>query len=174
MDLIRAALQDGVLGQDFLTWLWCRSEKNGWLFTKKDGTEFNVFLEQRLSVRGGSGDSVEKAVVSGPNAEFTEAKQGLKNGKRVDKALLRFERDGATWTVQLSADDFSLNSLKTPKIETRLEEGDDPDAPFLEKVLLVENCLEFVDELYRQFLVARLSTNWTDELRGFRAWLAEQ
>lgn len=174
MDLIKAALQDAVLGQDFLTWLWFRSEKNGWLFRMPDGADFNVYLEQRLSVRGGTGENVEKAVVTGPHAEFTEAKLGLRNGKLVDKALVRFERDGATWNVLLGSDDFSLSGLKTPKIETRLEEGDDPDAPFLEKMLLVEQCLEFVDELYRQFLEVRLSTNWTDELRAFRSWLAEQ
>jgi len=174
MDLIKAALQDGVLGQDFLTWLWFRSEKNGWAFTMKDGSEINVFLEQRLSVRGGSGENVEKAVVTGPHAEFTEAKLGLRNGKLVDKALVRLERDGATWTVLLSSDDFSLGSLKTPKIETRLEEGDDPDAPFLEKMMLVEQCVGFIDELYGQFLAVRLSTTWLDELRAFREWLAEQ
>jgi hypothetical protein len=174
MDLIKAALQDVVLGQDFLTWLWFRSEKSGWLFKMPDGSEFNVYLEQRMSVRGGSGDNVEKAVVTGPHAEFTEAKLGLRNGKLVDKAVVRFERDGATWMVLLGSDDFTLSGLKTPKIETRLEEGDDPDAPFLEKILLVEQCMEFVDELYRQFLEVRLSTNWTDELRAFRGWLAEQ
>jgi len=174
MDLIKAALQDAVLGQDFLTWLWFRSEKNGWLFRSAQGQEFNVYLEQRLSVRGGSGDNVEKAVVTGPHAEFTEAKLGLRNGKLVDKALLRLERDGATWTVLLGSDDFSLSGLKTPKIETRLEEGDDPDAPFLEKMMLLEQCIDFVDELYRQFLEVRLSTSWTDELRTFREWLSER
>jgi hypothetical protein len=174
MDLIKAALQDAVLGQDFLTWLWFRSEKNGWLFKMPDGNEFNVYLEQKLSVRGGSGENVEKAVVSGPHAEFTEAKLGLRNGKLVDKALVRLERDGATWMVLLGSDDFSLSGLKTPKIETRLEEGDDPDAPFLEKMMLLEQCLDFVDELYRQFLEVRLSTGWLDEMRAFKEWLGEQ
>ncbi len=174
MDLIKAALQDVVLGQDFLTWLWFRSEKSGWLFHMKDGSEFNVYLEQRLSVRGGSGENVEKAVVTGPHAEFTEAKLGLRNGKLVDKALVKIERDGASWTVLLASDDFSLSSLKTPKIETRIEEGDDPDAAFLEKMMLVEQCTGFIDELFRQFLEVRLSTKWTDELRTFREWLAEK
>lgn len=174
MDLIKAALQDVVLGQDFLTWLWYKTEKNGWLFKMKDGSEFNVYLEQRLSVRGGSGDSVEKASCSGPHAEFTEAKLGLRNGKRVDKALIRFEREGNTWMVQLASDDFLLGGLKTPKIEVSERDGEDPDATFLEKMLLLENCLGFVDELYRQFLELRLSPEWTDELRNFRVWLEEK
>lgn len=174
MDLIKAALQDVVLGQDFLTWLWFKSEKQGWLFKQADGREFNVYLEQRLSVRGGSGENVEKAVVSGPHAEFTEAKLGLRNGKLVDKAQIRFEREGETWMVQLGSDDFTLSGLRTPKIETRLEEGDDPDAPFLEKMLLIEICLEFLDTLYKQFLALRLTPEWNDEMRSFRTWLGER
>ncbi len=171
MEIEKAALQDAVLGQDFLTWLWFKSEKNGWLFKLKDGEEINVFLEQKVSVRGGEGENAETATVSGPHSEFNEARQGLRTGKRVDKALLRFERDGNTWFVGIKAQDLSLNALRTPKVETRLEEGDDPDAPLLEKLFLVEQCSNFIDELYEQFLTLRLSVSWVDELRDFAEWL---
>ena len=171
MEIEKAALLDAVLGQDFLTWLWFKSEKNGWLFHLKDGQEINVYLEQKLSVRGGEGDNAETATVTGPHSEFTEARQGLRFGKRVDKALVRFERDGNTWFVSLKAQDLSLNALRTPKVETRLEEGDDPDAPLLEKVFLVEQCSNFVEELYEQFLSVRLGVAWVDELRDFAEWL---
>ncbi len=172
MDLDAAALKDVVLGQDFLTWLWFRSEKNGWLFRMRDGSEVNVYLEQKVSVRGGEGDNVETAVVSGPNAAFAEAREGLKAGKRVDRALLRFEKDGNTWMVQVKAQDMSLNALRTPKIETRPAEGEDPDGPILEKLYLVEQGVRFLDELYAQFLDARLGPDWRDELRSFSDWLA--
>ncbi|QLA17295.1 hypothetical protein [Desulfolutivibrio sulfoxidireducens] len=172
MDINAAALKDAVLGQDFLTWLWFRSEKNGWLFRMRDGGEVNVYLEQKVSVRGGEGDNVETAVVSGPNAAFAEAREGLKAGKRVDRALLRFEQDGNTWMVQVKAQDMSLNALRTPKIETRAAEGEDPDGPILEKLYLVEQGVRFLDELYAQFLQARLGPHWRDELRAFADWLA--
>lgn len=174
MDINAAALKDAVLGQDFLTWLWFRSEKNGWLFRTSGGEEFNVYLEQKVSVRGGEGENVETAVVSGPNAAFAEAREGLKAGKRVDRALLRLEQDGNTWMVQLKADDLGLNALRTPKIETRAAEGEDPDGPVLEKLYLIEKGAGFVEELYGQFLTARLNPGWRDELRAFSEWLKEK
>ena len=173
MDPNIAAAKDPILGQDFLTWLWFKSEKNGWLFRQKDGAEVNVYLEQRISVRGGEGEDAETAVVTGPHALFAEARLGLKSGKRVDKALIRFEQDGETWTVMLKADDLSLNGLRTQKIETRTEEGEDPDARVLEKLFLVEKCAAFIDTLYSQFLTVRLGSGWTGELSDVAEWLKE-
>ncbi len=173
MDLQHAAMLDPVLGQDFLTWLWFKSETNGWIFRLDGGEEVNVFLEQKVSVQGGEGDNVETATVSGPHSEFAEARQGLRAGKRVDKALVRFEQDGDTWFVQLKAGDLKLNSLRTPKVETKLEEGDDPDSPVLEKLYLLERACGFLDDIYAQFLKIRLGTTWSDELRAFAEWLAE-
>ena len=173
MDINMAEAKNPVLGQDFLTWLWFKSEKSGWLFKLPDGSEVNVYLEQKISVRGGEGEDAETATVSGPHAQFAEARLGVKSGKRVDRALIRCEQDGETWTVTVKADDFTLNSLRTPKMETRSEEGDDPDAKVLEKLYLVEKCAGFFDALYSQFLTVRLSQGWTGELSDFAEWLRE-
>ncbi len=174
MDLEKAVLIDAVLGQEFLTWLWFRSEKNGNVFQTPKGEEFNLYLEQKLTVRGGEGDNVETASVSGPNAQFSEAKLGIRHGKRVDRALVRFELDAGDWTIQLKADDFSLNSYKTPKVDTKLEEGDDPDSPFLEKMYLLERGVSFLDAVYRTFLELRVSAAWSNELHEFNDWLTEE
>ena len=91
----------------------------------------------------------------------------------MDRALIRFEQDGETWTVTVKADDFSLNTLRTPKIDTRSEEGEDPDAKVLEKLFLIEKCAGFFDALYAQFLHTRLSQGWTGELSDFADWLRE-
>uniref|UniRef100_I2Q3R1 Uncharacterized protein n=1 Tax=Desulfovibrio sp. U5L TaxID=596152 RepID=I2Q3R1_9BACT len=173
MDVTMAEAKNPILGQDFLTWLWFKSEKSGWLFKLPDGGEVNVYLEQKISVRGGEGDDAETATVSGPHAQFAEARLGVKSGKRVDRALIRFEQDGETWTVTVKADDFTLNTLRTPKTETRDEEGDDPDAKVLEKLYLLEKCGGFFDALYTQFLNTRLSQGWTGELSDFADWLRE-
>ena len=173
MDINMAEAKNPVLGQDFLTWLWFKSEKSGWLFKLPDGSEVNVYLEQKISVRGGTGEEAETATVSGPHAQFAEARLGVKSGKRVDRALIRFEQDGETWTVVVKADDFTLNALRPPKTETRSEEGDDPDAKVLEKLYLIEKCAGFFDALYTQFLNVRLSQGWTGELSDFAEWLRE-
>lgn len=174
MDLHFAALKNGVLGEDFLTWLWFRSEKNNGTFNLPGLEPFNLSLEKRLSVRGGEGEISETAVVSSPSAQFSEARLGLRRGKRVDQALLCFEQDGNSWEVRIKADDFNFSGLKTPKVEKRLEEGDDPDAPFLEKCFLVERLIGFADALYRYFLSLRLGAKWPEETLAINNWLKEQ
>ena len=56
---------DMVLGQEFLTWLWFRSETQPMGFKDKEGVPFSMNLEQRIVVQGGEGDSLETASVSG-------------------------------------------------------------------------------------------------------------
>lgn len=167
---------DLILGQEFLTWLWFRSATGG-IFNDKSGRPFTVSMEQRIVVQGGDGDHVETASVSGIDSELREARMGLTTGKKVTRALLRLERDPEEWQVTLKAADFSLGSLKTPKIEANPRDGADPDALFLEKMYLVEACLELLDVLYAAFLQVRLDDGpagrggWRDEVAGLREWM---
>ncbi len=158
---------DLILGQEFLTWLWYKSSVGG-IFNDPDGRPFTVSMEQRIVVQGGEGDHVETASVSGLDSELREARMGLTTGKKVTRALLRLERDPEIWQVTLKAADFTLNSLKTPKIEK--DNDDDPDALFLEKVHLIESCLELVDSMYKTFLGIRLGAEWKQEAANIKEW----
>lgn len=162
---------DIVLGQEFLTWLWFRSESRNGMFMTAGGTSFSIYMEQRIVVQGGEGESLETATVSGPMSQLREARLGLMTGKKVSRALLRIERDADNWQVTLKAEDFALGSLKTPAIEKGDDEGDDPDARFLEKMYLIETCLGLIDEVYRQFLTVRLSSKWSEEVQDLRIWM---
>ena len=159
---------DLILGQEFLTWLWYKSSVGG-IFNDPTGRPFTVSMEQRIVVQGGEGDHVETASVSGLDSELREARMGLTVGKKVTRALLRLEREPETWQVTLKAADFSLGSLKTPKLDAG-DKDDDPDALFLEKIHLIENCLELLDALYKAFLGIRLSAGWKDEVRRLKEW----
>lgn len=162
---------DVVLGQEFLTWLWFRSETRNGQFTTKDGDTYFMYVEQRVSVQGGEGETLETATVSGNLSELREARLGLSMGKKVNRALIRIERDPEAWHVTLKAEDFALGSLKTPKVEKADSEDDDPDAAFLEKMYLIEKCLAYLDNAYGEFLSARLSATWAEEVKELRQWL---
>ena len=162
---------DLVLGQEFLTWLWFRSSTGG-IFNDTSGNPFFVSMEQRIVVQGGEGDHVETASVSGVDSELREARMGLTMGKKVTRALLRLERGPEEWQVALKAADFTLGSLKTPKIEKADRDNADPDALLLEKLYLVESCLELLDALYAAFLQVRLdNAAWKEEVTGLRQWM---
>lgn len=161
---------DIILGQEFLTWLWYQSDTAPGSFTDGKGTPFSVSMEQRIVVQGGEGDSLETASVSGSFSPLREARLGLATGKKVIRALLRLEKDDLAWQVTLKAEDFSCNSLKTPKVE---KDGDDEDADamLLEKLYLMECCVELLDSLYARFLELRASGRWQEEARHMSAWM---
>ncbi|NJB68974.1 hypothetical protein GGQ74_002668 [Desulfobaculum xiamenense] len=165
--------KDIILGQDFLTWLWYKSEAKAGLFTMPDGEAFSLFMEQRISVQGGEGDSKETTSVSGLMSELREAKLGLAMGKKVTKGQIRIEVDSDAWQMSLRAEDFSFNGFKTPKVDTKRDEGDDPDAIFLEKMYLIERGLSFIDHLFFEFLKLRLSEGWAEECENVRVWLSK-
>ena len=164
---------DLVLGQEFLTWLWYKSD-TGPVFTSPDGgPDFTVSMEQRIVVQGGEGDAKETASVSGVMSELREARLGLTTGKQVTRALVRFSREPEEWQMTLKAADFSFGSLKTPTVE-KDSQDDDPDALFLEKVHLTEICLALFDVVYAAFLDVRLSPAWEGEAKNIREWAARE
>jgi hypothetical protein len=168
---------DCILGREFLTWLWFASDTRNGLFTMPDGTNFAVFMEQRISVQGGEGESMETATVSGAMSPLREARLGLTTGKKVTRALVRLEHDADVWRVALKAEDFSFSSLRTPKIDRKDgADADDmeADAALLEKLYLLEKATAFFDELFRQFLEKRTSAAWKEEAAKVRAWVHQE
>ena len=75
--------------------------------------------------------------------------------------------------ITLKAADFSLNSLKTPKID-KSDRDDDPNSLFLEKVFLIETAVTLLDCLYRQFLGLRLDEGkWKKTTDKMMQWMKE-
>lgn len=171
MDLEHAESAGLLLGQEFLTWLWFASETSNGLFRTKEGEAFSVTVEQKVSVQGGEGEARETAVCSGPMAELREARMGLRTGKKVNKVKVRVEKDEVSWQVLLDAATFTLQGLKTPKVEMKLEEGEDPDSRILEKIYLLEKCTDFLDIVFARFLDLRFGPQWTEETTRLRKWV---
>ncbi len=171
MDLSLVERENTLLGQDFLTWLWYKTDSDNVLFQLPDNRTFSLHMEQKLSVQGGEGETKATATVTSPAGELSEAKTGLSTGKKVHKAQLQFSMDQDDWLVTVSAADFGLSGLKTPKVSTKDDEGDDPDAKFLEKFFLVERCLEMIDIVYTQFLRLRMSRDWAEEAARIKLWI---
>lgn len=99
-----------------------------------------------------------------------EARVGLSTGKKVTRCLLHLSKDELDFAVVLKAEDFSLSSLKTPKVEQDGED-DDPDAVTLEKIALIEMATDMMDAMYSAFLKIRLDeAAWQQETQAIRAW----
>ncbi len=163
---------DSILGQEFLTWLWYRTDTDPTAFSDKEGVPFSVSLEQRITVEGGTGEERETAAVSGAYSPLREARFGLGTGKKVTRALLQLTREESVFRVTLKAEDFSCGSMKTPKVE-KAGPDDDPEGAFFEKVYLLETCVGMLDRLYETFLKLRLDPiSWEKEALAISRWTA--
>jgi hypothetical protein len=162
-----------ILGQEFLTWIWYTSDARPDAFRDAAKAPFQLYMEHRVVVQGGVGDTLETASVSGALSPLREARVGLATGKKVTRATLRFEQDGLRWQLSLRAEDFAVGGLKGPKTDHG-DAGDDPDALLLERIYLMERCMALLDSLYAAFLRLRLSPQWADETRRIHAWMTEQ
>lgn len=161
---------DSILGEDFLTWLWYQSDTAPASFVDQEGRPFSVNMEQRIVVQGGQGQQRETATVSGSLSPLREARFGLGTGKKVARALIRLEQEALSFQFTLKAEDFSVGSLKTPKLEAPDRDAD-PDALFLEKIFLDETAMRLLDWLYLGFLNLRLSPKWLEEVSSMGQWL---
>jgi len=162
-----------ILGQEFLTWLWYKSDAQPDAFCDAANAPFQVCMEHRVVVQGGEGEKLETASVSGTLSPLREARFGLATGKKVTRATLRFEQNGLRWQLSLKAEDFAVGGLRSPKTD-RGDTDDDPDAQLLERIYLMEGCIALLDALYADFLHLRLSPRWPDESRQVYTWMTEQ
>ena len=166
---------DGSLGRDFLTWLWFRSDVVSTFFRAGNAQPFQVSMEKRVTVTSFCGTERETTSMATwvPGESLLEARVGLRRGKKVTSALIHLTKDDFGFDVSVKAADFSLNSLKTPKID-KPDRDDDPDALFLEKVFLIETAVTLLDSLYRQFLGLRLDSDKWDKTTGeMMKWMGE-
>lgn len=166
---------DGILGQDFLTWLWFKSDVAHSFFRTDDGQPFLVYMEKRVTVTGFVGCDRETASVTASDtaSPLSEARLGLHRGKKVSSAIISLSKADYDCNFSVKAADFSLNSLKTPKID-KSDRDDDPDSPFLEKVFLIETAVTLLDSLYRQFLGLRLDKDkWKKTTDEMMKWMGE-
>ncbi|MCB8572040.1 hypothetical protein LJE06_13160 [Bilophila wadsworthia] len=166
-----ALTTDMMLGQEFLTWLWFRSD-NDRVFMGKDGVSFTIEVEQKIAVMGGEGENTETATCSGTNARLAEARRGLKAGKKVHRELVSFSRDNLGFQTMLHAEDITLCSVRLPPIEP--DPDADPDAVLLERMYLIELLYGMFECLFTEFMTLRMDARtWRDICRKMSDWIME-
>jgi len=177
MDLVDLLAEKRFLGQEFLTWLWYSSESRGGMVELPELGDIVVVFEKHLLLEYGEGDSFEKLICQGLQAELNEARTGLKMGKKLEQARILLGRGDYEWSLTVKGSVFDFKSVKTPKTMASSEEGDDPAAVegrILEKVGFYEEALHLLDEMFRKFLQLRISDKWPKELEDIQNWVQRE
>jgi hypothetical protein len=176
MDLVDLMVEKRFLGQEFLTWLWYKSEERGGVvFLEKSGADIVLVFEKHILLESGEGESYEKLICQGLQAELQEARTGLAMGKKIEQARIMMTRDEHEFHFSLKGSVFEFRSVKLPKTLTDSDEADDLGAVegrLLDRIGLYQIPMRTVDELFAMFLKIRVSSDeWPAELERLRSWI---
>lgn len=175
MDLVDLIAEKRFLGQEFLTWLWWKSEERGGSIELAGDGDITVVFEKHMVLESGEGESSEKIVCTGLQAELQEARTGLKMGKKLEQARILIGHGNYEYSLTLSGALMEFKNVRLPKTED--SEGDKGDNPeevegmILERVYLLEEIIRLVNELFKMFLVIRVSSAWSEELFKMKDWV---
>lgn len=174
MDLVDLIEEKRFLGQEFLTWLWFKSEERGGTI-HVGGEDIQLVFEKHMLLEYGEGEAFEKIVCQGLQAELKEARTGLRMGKKLEQARLHLVRGEYEWHITIKAGLLEFRSVRPPKTMTGAEEGDSEEAVegrLLDRIGLLETAVATVDELFSMFLEVRVAHDlWQRERARIRAWI---
>jgi recombination associated protein RdgC len=173
MDLVDLIQEKRFLGQEFLAWLWYKSEERGGNVELPGTGDILVIFEKHMLLEYGDGADCEKLICRGLQTELKEARAGLALGKKPEQARIRLGRGDFEFSVTLTAATMEFRSVRLPKT-AGADHGDDPDSlegQILERIGLFEELTSLVNELFRMFIKVRSSGQWSEELVKIRSWV---
>lgn len=172
MDFINnAGLSPSTVGRDFLTWLWFKSRQNdGYLLN--GGNTYTVDFDRRIALESGEGGNAETVVCSGINFDSREAKEALRQGKKIKAARIKIGKAESVWRFTFNGDAMYFQSTKLPE-SASIEENETPEGRNLERICMMQALTEIMDEFFLMFLRTRTSPEWPSEHSAMMAWIVE-
>ena len=175
MDLVDLITEKRFVGQEFLTWLWWKSEERGGSVELAGQGDIIVVFEKHMLLEYGEADYNERLVCSGLQTELKEARTGLRTGKKLEQARLQIIKDEREYNLTLGATFFEFRNVRLPKTEAADPASDTSDAEMegavLERIFLFEELVKIVNDLLRMFVQVRISDSWPEEVARVRAWV---
>ncbi len=175
MDLVDLIEEKRFIGQEFLAWLWFKSEERGGSIALPERGDILVVFEKHMLLEYGEGPESEKLICRGLQTELREARAGLALGKKPEQARIKIGSDDYEFSITLNAATMEFRSVRLPKTAGAGDgDGDDPESfegQVLERISLFEEGIELVNELFRLFINIRTSNGWPDELVKIRSWV---
>ena len=175
MDLVDLMVEKRFLGQEFLTWLWWKSEERGGSVEIPGFGDITVVFEKHMLLEYGEGEYSEKLVCTGLQTELKEARTGLLMGKKLEQARIQIVKDTYEWNFTLGAALFEFRNVRLPKTAATEQGGGNSDEEtegmILERVFLFEELVRIINDLFRLFLKVRITSDWSAELQTIRGWV---
>jgi recombination associated protein RdgC len=174
MDLVDLIAEKRFIGQEFLTWLWWKSEERGGVVALPGEGDIVVVFEKHMLLEYGEGDNNESLICRGLQTELQEARTGLVMGKKLEQARIQLTYNDYEWNFTMAAALMEFRNVKLPKTGGESGNENNPEereGMILERIFLFEELTRLVLDLFRLFLKIRVGDEWRDELVKIREWV---
>lgn len=163
------------IGMEFLTWLWFKStEHDGTIEILGSGiTDIIVSFFNCVILESGEGEYAETVVCKGNHADLREAKEALRQGKKISQARIKLSRDGLGYEFTYRDNLCQFQTLALPPVDPD-KDYDDRSAMTLERIYLLRKIVEAMNELNASFMKLRLSSDWPAEETKMRKWVLNE
>jgi hypothetical protein len=159
------------LGYEYLTWLWFVIEKDQDEIKKLE--EEPVFLQigNRIVLVNRQKDTVESITIKGDDAGLEEGLLALRKGAVVTELNLSYKTGDQEWRFTIKAECLHMVGLKCPQTGS-VESQEDLEGAVLEKVYLYDKAIQLTDNLFKQFMILRVSEDWDKKVVPLiRQWI---
>ncbi len=178
MDLVDIISEKKFIGQEFLTWLWWKSEERGGSISLPGQGDILVVFEKHMLLEYGEGQANEKLICRGLQTELKEARTGISIGKKLEQARIRIEQSEHEWNFTLAAGCMEYRNVRLPKTAAGSDENlsdkqQEREGMVLERVYLFEELVRIVNSLFKVFLDVRIGSEWREEIVKMRTWVSK-
>jgi len=156
------------LGNEFLLWLWHEADART-STVKTEAGDVTLFFDKSLDLDCAYGQTGKDTLRGDGPSRMPEARDALRSGKLPRKAGLVLDANRQQYTLSIGAEGLSIGALKLPDIE----EADSPRVEFEERVTLLRDFCQILDEMYAVFVKARTSSAWESQTSGIRKWILQ-
>ncbi|HOC39070.1 MAG TPA: hypothetical protein PKJ77_07320 [Thermodesulfobacteriota bacterium] len=162
------------LGHEFLTWLWYVSEKHPELIKNKKEEPVSLTIGNRMVLENKNKEAVETITITGDDAGLEEGILALRKGAIVTDLNLMCKEGEKEWRFNLKGESLGLSGLRCPSTAP-VENEEDVEGAVLEKTYLLDQVIQLVDVLYREFISLRVSPAWNKQVMpAMKKWIANR
>ena len=170
MDMVSLIHTKKFIGREFLTWLWFQSDSKSGMVPVDESQTVEIWVDNKIVLESADEETLEKVICQGDSSEMLEARQALKQGKKVSQASFRLYMKDDEWRFSLDDSRLNFRTCRTPKI--MLDKKEDPEGLFYEKTFLLQEAVRIIEQLFIRFVKIRISPQWKQsELPALRKWV---
>ncbi len=156
------------LGNEFLLWLWHELDHHHGLI-KTEKSEISLLIDHTLQLDCAYGQSGKDTLRATGPTRMPEAQDALRTGKLPRRCGLVLESASQQITLFFNPESFFCSGVKLPEVE----DAESPRVIFEERIAMLRELTQSLDQLFGTFLTTRASASWESKTSTIRRWITQ-